>query len=141
MTTPLTSAFEAERDALLAVATSARAQVDALAEGPDAFEAAVSATLDAVSDLDACQRRRQRHAADPTSGDVDPAAREALESAAADAQHACDVLAFALRHAAALGRDLLRVGHESEPLGQVYTARGAVAATGRAVRPLGTRLP
>ena len=138
MTTPLTHAFEAERDALHAVSESVRAQLDALGTGPPAvFEAAVASTLDALSALDACRRRRERLAADPSAGAVGPDARAALVSAASEANDLCDVLAFALEHAAALGRDLLQLGHEPPAASRVYTASGTLAPAGDPARPRG----
>ena len=56
MNTPLTPALAAERDAVEAVARSARAQIDALRTGSaDAFQDAAARTFDSVAALDRAQ--------------------------------------------------------------------------------------
>lgn len=125
----LPAAFDAERDALAAVARSARAQLDALRAGrADVFEAAAADTVEAVAALDRCQQARARLAADPEADAVPAQVRTALEASVAEAREACDALAFALEHAVALGRDLLATWTRGTvpATAQVYTADGTV---------------
>lgn len=125
----LHTAFDAERDALAAVAAAARAQLDALRSGrAEAFEAASADTVEAVAALDRCQQTRARLATDPEADAVPPQARASLEAAVAEARDACDALAFALQHAVALGRDLLATWTQgaAPATSQVYTADGHI---------------
>lgn len=115
----MTDTYAPEREALTAVAESARAQLAALRDGsPETFEAAAARTLGAVADLD-----RRRRARPGGAGD-----RTALEAAAAEARQACDELQFALEHAVALGRDLIGAWQRmaAPPVAQTYTAAGHV---------------
>ena len=85
MSAPLPAAFDAERDALAAVARCARAQLAALTSGrSETFEAAAEDTLSAVAELDRCQALRSRLAAHPEAAPVAPEARAALEAAVAE---------------------------------------------------------
>lgn len=125
----LLTAFDAERDALAAVAAAARAQLDALRSGRvEAFETASADTVEAVAALDRCQQARARLATDPQADAVPTQARASLEAAVAEARDACDALAFALEHAVALGRDLLATWTQgaAPATSQVYTADGHV---------------
>lgn len=134
MRAPLPAAFDAERDALAAVARCALAQLAALRSGRvQTFEAASDDTVAALAALDRCQQTRRRLAADPEAATVSADARSALESAVAEAREACDALAFALEHAVALGRDLLTTwSRQAAPAtAQVYTARGEVGPPAR----------
>ena len=138
----MTDLYAPECESLAAVAAGARGQLAALRSGePSVFEAASAQTLDAVAALDRRRQARQRRADDFSAPGVPAADRAALQAAAEDARQACDELAFALEHAASLGRDLIGAWRQmSAPTtAQVYTARGAVGparASGR-VHPSG----
>ena len=132
MNTPLTPALAAERDAVEAVARSARAQIDAIRTGsPDAFQDAAAATFDCVAALDRAQAHRIAEG-DAVSDD----ARAVLHAAAADARAAFDDLPFALDHAVAIGRDLIGAWQplSAPPTSHVYTASGHVGAPAAAGR-------
>ena len=127
----MTHLYAPECESLAAVAAGARGQLAALQSGePSRFEAATAQTLDAVADLDHRRQARERRAqgAVASSALASPDGRAALRAAAEDARQACDELAFALEHAAALGRDLIGAWQRmsSPATAQVYTARGAV---------------
>ncbi|WP_420456809.1 hypothetical protein [Rubrivirga sp.] len=133
----MTDVFAPERQALSALADAARAQLLALREGtPDTFEAAAAQTLDAVADLDRRRADRERRVAAPDAPPVGPEARAALHASAQEARLACDELELALHHAAALGRDLIGAWQQATApaAALVYTARGAVGASGSAGR-------
>ncbi len=128
---PPTDVFAPEREALAAVAASARAQLLALRDGsPETFEAAAAHTLDAVADLDRRRQSRERRTASLATPPASADARAALETVAQDARQACDELELALEQAVALGRDLIGTWQQmaAPATSQVYTAAGAVGS-------------
>ncbi len=133
----MTDVFAPEREALAAVADSARSQLLALRDGsPETFEAAAARTLDAVADLDRRRQTRERQTASLATPPASADARTALEDAALDARQACDELEIALEHAVALGRDLIGTWQQmaAPATSQVYTAAGAVGPSSAAPR-------
>ena len=119
--------FAPEREALAALARTAREQLAALRSGSsERFEDAAGRTLDVVADLDHRRRARERRVAAPDAPPVGPDARESLRAAALEARQACDALEVALTHAVALGRDLIGSWYQvsAPPTAQAYTARG-----------------
>ncbi len=129
MTDSFTDVFAPEREALAALAQTARDQLAALRAGSsEQFEEAAGRTLDVVADLDHRRRARERRTAAPDAPPLGPDARAALQASALEARQACDSLEIALTHAVALGRDLIGAWYNvaSPPTANVYTAQGAV---------------